>query len=279
VHEEAGLIAVLLADGHLEIVDPKGHSQRTVLTGDNPQAVITTAPGPAGAYVSLATGVALVDLQTSKLLARWSGAGRARGLAWDAATGRLFVADAGQDRLLVLSDDLSRQLAAVSLPQQPDQLIFDSQTRHLYLSFPAVTQIVAIDADTLSMAAQASLEGGPILDLAWDAGRHQLYGLTALAPSYRGLAIWDTPDLHLAALVAGREDFPFRTASALALTPTGRLLIPEATGLWKLWPDSFAVSNLYPFQEVRSVGTITVDQHSGDLYLTQLPTFLIRVSP
>jgi DNA-binding beta-propeller fold protein YncE len=211
-------------------------------------------------------------------VARWSGAGRARGLAWDAATHRLFVADAGQERLLVLEDDLSRQVAAVSLPQQPDQLILDVDTRRLYLTFPAVTQLVAIDADTLTVTAQTSLDGGPLLDLAWDAGRQRLYALTALAPGYRGLAVWDTPDLRLAALVAGEEEFPFRTAAALAISPTGQLLIPEATGLWQVWPDSFAVRNLYPLPELRSVGALTIDKNSGNLYGSQLPASVVRIN-
>jgi DNA-binding beta-propeller fold protein YncE len=172
--------------------------------------------------------------------------GRLRGLVRDAATQRLFVADAEHNRLLVWRDDLSQQVDMLQFAHQPDQVIFDDITRYLYLSFPAEPQVMVVNADTLTITASTSLVGGPILDLAFDAQRHRLYALNALAPHYRGITIWRTPSLDPIALVAGAEDFSLPSASAMALTPTGQLLISEATGLWQIDPDGFAVSNLYP---------------------------------
>ncbi len=278
VAEKVGLGAVLLADGRLEIIDlVSRQSKGTVFIGHNPQAIIADAPGTAHAYVSLEDELVLVDLQTKTVVNQLRKLGRWRGMAWDAATQRLFVADAKHERLLVLSDDLFQQLAVVSLDQQPDQLIFDRATRHLYLSFPAVSQIVAVDADSLVVTDQNSLMGGPILDLAFDAKRNRLYALSALAPNYRGITVWQTPTLNQIALVAGAGDFPLHTASTLALTPAGDLLTLETTGLWQIAPEDFIVKNIYPGNHSTPAGELTVDQSRKTIYMLEPLSHLLRI--
>ncbi len=277
--ETAGLAAVLLADGRLETIDlARGQSRGSSWVGRQPQLMLSGGPQPAQVFVSLENEVALVDLATGQVAARWSGTGRWRGVGWDAATQRLFVADAANDRLVVLKDDLSQQLAELPLDRQPDQLLFDPRQRRLYISFPAEPQVIALDVDSLNLAASASLRGGPILELSLDESRQRLYVLNILAPAYRGLAVLETPTLRPLALAAGDEAFPFQTASTLALTPAGQLIVPESTGLWQIRPaDDYSVSNLYPGYNLSLAGAMLAGQPDGTIYWLEPPTKLLKI--
>ena len=266
----AGLAAIILADGRLEIIDlNRQQSKSTFFVGQHPQMITTAAPAAAHAYISLENGVALVNLQTGQILARWINPGRWRGLAWDAASQRLFVIDSEHERLVVLQEDLSRQLAELPLEQQPDQLVFDTVQRQLYISFPAVAQVRAVQADSLAVTAQADLIGGPILDLSLDPARKRLYVLSALAPTYRGLTVLATPALDQLALVAGAQEYPLQTTATMALAPTGQLLLPEATGLWQIAPADFVVGNLYPGFNLSLTGELAVNPADGTMYLLE----------
>lgn len=277
--EPAALAAVLLADGRLEIIDlSRRQSRGLVWVGNRPQLMISGGPQPAQVYISMENEVALVDLPTGRVAARWGEAGRWRGLSWDGATKRLFVADAENDRLVVLKDDLSGRLAERPLEGQPDQLRLDSTQRRLYVSFPAEPEIIAVDIDQWRLAASASLQGGPILDFGLDEARQRLVVLNALAPAYRGLTVLDTPTLRPLALVAGDEAFPFQTAATMALTPAGQLIVPESTGLWQIRPaDEFAVSNIYPGHNLSLTGAIIAGQLDGTIYWLEPPTKLLNI--
>jgi hypothetical protein len=272
--EPTGLAVIALTDpptgGRLQVVDRQSGQTTTIIPFDDvPQMVSQDAPGLGQAYVSLDDGLALVDLQAGEVVAQLSGLGRLRGIAYDALTGRVFVADASHDRLLVLADDLSQQIAAVPLNHQPDRVIVDRATRHLYLSFPAGPRVAAIDLDTLQVTAQASLSGGPILDLVHDPARQRFYALSALAPAHRGITVWRTPTLEAVALVAGAGDFPLQTASALALTPTGHLLVSERRSLWQITPVEFTVSKVYPMAGQAPANGLQVDRQERIYMLDQ----------
>jgi hypothetical protein len=259
IDEEAGLGGVILADGRLEIIDLAAwQSKGTVFVGPNPQAMATYGPGSADVYVSLEDKVALVDLQTGQISSRWFNPGRWRGLARDSRTHRLFVADAENERLAVLKEDLSQQLAELPLDGQPDQLIFDPTEGQIFLSLPAAPEIIAIDTDRLGVSARASLTGGPILDLTMDPTRKRLYVLNLLSPTYRGITVLNMPDLGRRALMGGVGDFPLQGASTIALTGDGQLLVPETNGLWQISPDQFKVSNIEPGQNLSLVGKVVV---------------------
>ncbi len=278
VTEETGLGAILLADGHVEIIDLSTmQSTGTIFAGANPHMISADAPGPAQVYVSLEDEVVLVDLQTRQVVNRWRSAGRWRGLGWDAATQRLFVADAEHERLLVLQDDLSQQLAEITLDAQPDQLLIDSEARQIFLSVPAIPEVMAIDADSLAVTGQASMAGGPILDLALDANQNRLYALSALAPGYRAITSWDSSNLRQLHLVAGVGDLPLHTASAIGITPTGQLLVSEATGLWQISPLDFTVRNVFPNHDLSLVAELTVDQPNNAVFMLEPLSNLLRV--
>jgi DNA-binding beta-propeller fold protein YncE len=278
VADEIDQIAILLADGRLQTIDTTNFQPiKTIFIGPNPQTITTDTPHPGQAYLALENELVLVDLPAGQVVKRRPESGRWRSLARDGSTRRLFAVDAKDHRLVVFTDDLSQQLATVKLEEQPDQLVFDPLTRHFYLTFPAVPQIIAFDADSLVITAQTDLIGGPISDLAFDANRQRLIALSALAPTYRGLTVLATPNLSPLNLVAGSEDFPFRTAATLGLTPDGRLLVPENTGLWQITPNSFAVSNLQPGVDLSLVSEIVVSRANKTSYLLDSTAKLLRV--
>ncbi|MBN1220154.1 MAG: YncE family protein [Anaerolineae bacterium] len=282
--EETGLGAIALVDsttgGRLQVFNlQNGQTVWTIPLDDAPQMLAVNAAPDSDSrlYVSLADGLAGVDLSTGKVVARASGLGRLRGIARDAATGRLFVADAGREQLLVLSDDSLQPLATLPFAHQPDQLVFDGPNRRVYVSFPAVPQVLAIDTDTLAVTAQATLMGGPILDLALDADHNRLYALNALAPDYRGVTVWQATTLSPIAVVGGSGDFPLRTASALAITPSGELLASETTGLWQIDPANFAVTKIYPTGNQAPPDGLAVSRSQGIIYMLDPQSGLFRI--
>ncbi len=277
IADEVGLGGVVLADGRLEIVDLTTWQSRGILAvGRNPQAIATKGPESTEVYVSLENEVALVDLQTGQVIMRWLSPGRWRGLAPDSAAHRLFVADAENERLVVLTDDLSHQLAELPLDQQPDQLIFDPTEGRIYLSLPAAAEVIAVDADELVVTARASLTGGPILDLTLDAARKRLYALNLLSPTYRGITVLDASSLARRALVAGAGDFPLQSASSLALTGEGQLLTPETNGLWQITPDRFEVRNIRPGLNLSLVGGLGVRSSDSTVILLEPSQKILR---
>ncbi len=275
--DSAGLGAVLLIDGRLEIFNMTDQQIKgSVIVGNRPQSLTADASLPGQVYVGLDNLIVLVDLRTGQVIGRWAEPGRWRGLAQDAATRRLFAVDASGERLLILRDDLSRSLATVPLAEQPDQLVFDAATRQLYISFPAVPQILTIDADTLNPTNQTLLVGGPILDLALAPAPQRLYVLNALAPSYRGLTELDASTLAPLRLVAGAAEFPLRSATALTVTPAGHLLVSETTGLWQISPDDFTVRTLLPGSDLSLVSQIIVGQQ-GTIYVLEPTARRLRI--
>ncbi|MBE7555186.1 MAG: hypothetical protein HS126_29400 [Anaerolineales bacterium] len=276
--EDKKLGLVSLADGHLEIINlatrqPEG----TLWAGNNPQAVIIPPDNPAHVYVVIDDGLAMLDLNSRQLVKKVSGLGHLGDLAWDALTQRLFVSDAEHEQLLVFGDDLRGPLARLSLPNQPDQVMVDSTARQIYLSFPAAGQVMAVNADKLLITGAASLTGGPILDMALDPSHPRLYILSALAPTYRGLTVLDTPGLKQVALVAGAKDFPLRTATSLAVTASGQLVLSEANGLWQIAPSDFTVRQISSAHEATPVTALTIQSTDGTVLALEPSARLLRL--
>ena len=278
--DESGLGAVIFTDaeGHtsLQAFNLESLQALHIIQLDSLQQLSSDAPAPGQIYVSLADSLALVDLHSGQIIHQLTGLGRLAGLARDPLTGRLFVADPGQDQLLVFKDDLSRLVTAIKFSHQPNHVLADPNSRRVYISFPAAPQVLAIDADALTITAQADLMAGPIFDLAFDPARQRLYALHALAPDYHGLSVWSTPALSPVAVVGGARDFLLRTASALALTPSGGLLVAEADGLWRIAPADFTVSNAYPAAPNPTAGGLKVG-HLGGVYVLDTRTSQLRL--
>ncbi len=71
--------------------------------------------------------------------------------------------------------------------------------------------------------------------------------------------------------MAGAGDFSLATASALALTPQGNLVISAGNGLWQIVPDTFAASftinRIDPAPNITPAGGLAVHRNTGAVYL------------
>jgi hypothetical protein len=259
-----GRVYVSLANGQLAVVDSDTGDVGYLAVGPNPQAV---AAGESGrVYVVTEGGLALVDTARGQVLSRVSGLERPRSVAWDAAAGRVYVADAGAEALAVFDGGLSARLATLPLGEMPDGLALDVKARRLFVSMPGARRVVSLNAAALSQEAQAVLEGGPLLALALDAGRGRLYGLSAIAPGYRAISVWETGRLERVALVAGSVQRPLESALAMAVGEGGVLFVSERAGLWQVSPADFSVTGP-PGYALAPPGGLAASPVDGLLYL------------
>jgi len=264
--EGRGRVYIGLTGGGLVVFDLEGLEvkKRISLGAD----LITLAPGPKAdaVYGVLSTGeVLLINVANGKVTARASGLGRPRGLVFDPQTGHVLVADAQEGIIARFRSDLSAQVGTQSLKALPDRILLDSAGRRLYVMLPGARRVLALDADTLRPVAEAKLVGGPLIEMAFDAERGQLYVLSALSPRYRGISVLRAGDLSPLALVAGSPRTPLKQATAMALSSDGNLLIAEGTRLYQISPDDFAITSEARLQNLVERGGLVADAASSQV--------------
>lgn len=268
--------AALLADGSLQLFQPTPLTLLDSLwLGTQPQTMISGEPGRV--YVSLADELLQIDLTTRQIVQRRPLPHRPNGLAWDAAGQRLFVSFGDPAQLTVFDAALNRELAATPLNDQPDKLLLSTKLGRLFVSFPGASRVAALHPDTLSTLAEASLTGGPLLDMALSADGRQLAVLNALTPRYRGLTVLDAATLTPLALVAESPGRPLRTAAALAAAPAGPWLTVEPPALWAINPTDFSTRPQDISADFVPPGGL-LPQSDGVTYLLADRT-LLRIAP
>jgi len=259
VTQDGRLAAVLLADGRLDIIDLTTRQvKQTVFVADTPQTILVDAPAAGQATIAATNQLVQGDLQTGQITARRAAPGRWRGLALDPTSHTLYAANAAADEITLWTDNLSATGQSLPLDCQPNQLLLNETTAQLYAACPADSRVLAITLNPLAVTIQKNLTGGPILDIALLPTRNKLTVLNALAPGYRGLHTLTLPIFEPVTLLAGRQDFPWRTATAIAATPSGLLLTPENTGLWQISDEDATVHNLTPGLDLSRVSHIAV---------------------
>jgi hypothetical protein len=75
--------------------------------------------------------------------------------------------------------------------------------------------------------------------MALDLPHDRVYVLSALSPEYRAISVLRAGDLSKLALVAGSPAVPLERAAALALAPSGHLLLAEGARLYQVSPEDF----------------------------------------
>jgi hypothetical protein len=128
---------------------------------------------------------------------------------------------------------------------------------------PGARRILTLDADTLQPVAEARLVGGPLIEMAFDATRRQLYVLSALSPRYRGISVLRADDLSSLALVAGSPGTPLKQAAALALSSDGHLLVAEGARLYQISPENFDVVSETRLENPVERGELLADPATG----------------
>jgi hypothetical protein len=77
--------------------------------------------------------VEILDLNSGKVTESLTGIGKPHGLAWVAATGRLYAADGTQGDLKVFAGSPLNHLKSIKLSDDADDMIFDAKSRLLYV--------------------------------------------------------------------------------------------------------------------------------------------------
>lgn len=279
---EGGRAYVGLAGGRLAILDLKGiEAVRQISPGADLKA-LASGPRTGTLYGVLSTGeVILFDTAREEVIARVSGLGNPQGLVFDPHTGSLLVAEAGAGAIIRLKGDLSACLATRALDDLPGQLLLDPTKRRLYVTLPGAQSVLALDANTLGLIAEARLIGGPLIKMALDATQGRLYVLSALSPRYRGIAVLRGDDLSSLALVAGSLDTPLKQATAMALSSHGLLLVAEGAHLYQISSQDFSVISLaqpgpeYPAGPVE----LAVDPATGHIVWLDTTGAFIAIGP
>jgi len=272
----AGLGAVLQQNGLVDAVDLAAFAlQPPIFVGQNPRLIALGAPGSGQFFVALDAGVVKIDLPAGQVGAITPIKGRITGLVWDDARQRLLLADAANERLLALASQPLQPVATAPLGEQPGQLLLDAAANRLFALLPGAGQVIALDAATLTPIARANVTGGPLLAAALAPAQNRLVVLNALTPRLRMLTVFDT-QLNRQALIAGSELVPLQTATAVAATPAGSLLVAEASQVWQvIWPGLAA----QPIAPV-SAGDVAVNPQTGAIYLLDaVRPVLVRISP
>lgn len=276
IDETAKQALILLADHRLEIVDLiDEESVSTIRFNHQLQSATFGPPGSGQVYVSLADGLALIEVDTGRIVKQLSGLGRLRGLSWDQQRQRLWVVASDRKQLLVFEADLSQTIATVPLSNRPDQLILDPVQRRLYISFPGIGRIVAIGADTLTLLAESDIVGQPIVDLALDSSEQRLYVLGHLSPNQQGISILETPSLQRLALLAGNLDVPLQQGISIASASNGTIELVEPNHFWSIQTETAIATRRQMYRTFVPADGLANDQNQ--LYLLDQQAKMLRI--
>jgi outer membrane protein assembly factor BamB len=150
------------------------HGDRIEVVDAATGKLLGTVPGIQGAHgVALATSVGkgfatsgkdstvvVFDPGTYAVIERLpAGGAKPDAIAFEPATGRIFVGLAGSDQLAVVDAASSKMLGTISLEGNPEMMAFDGKGM-LYVAVEDKSQVVAIDARTLKVVSTWSLAPG-----------------------------------------------------------------------------------------------------------------------
>lgn len=100
--------------------------------------------------------IEVLDLASGKIVETISGLGKPHGLAWIAATGRLYASDGTQNDLKVFEGFPLKQIKSIKLSADADDMIFDNRSKLLYVGHggtdaanPAMVAVIDTNSQTL----------------------------------------------------------------------------------------------------------------------------------
>lgn len=136
-------------------------------------------------------GIAIVDIATDSVLARYAAGVRADGFGFHPALRRIYVSDLQSKTVRAFDPDTGTKLGVVTLSSGVSALFVDTQRDKIYASMPAVPAFAVLDATTLALEATLPVPSSPS-SFAVD------YANGRLVVSYSGSAlvgIWDANSL------------------------------------------------------------------------------------
>ena len=224
---------------------------------------------------SRADSLDIFNPQLRRLEKQITGLSDPRGLAVDDAGKRIFVANAGNNTIAVISTDTWTVARTIPLNVPPDSLLWVPETKTLYAASARTSSIIPVHDDGTAGAAIIFL--GRPSDLVFDPGRKLLY---VTLQDQKQIAVVDadgkltrTIDLQawqptgMALDASSNRLFVAVRYAVLVLDPaTGAELarIPSAPGVDTLWLDN-ASHDLYV---AASGGSVSIIQFQNGRYVT-----------
>jgi YVTN family beta-propeller protein len=208
----------------------------------------------AGKYVLIAhNGAGTVDVfdpARRRVAAQIKGLQQPRGIALDEDSGTVYVADTGNNTIVVISLSGFKVERSIQLQYAPDQLLFVPGDNTLYITNAYAQSLTALHPNAAGQAQTVGLEGRPD-HLLWDPQQHVIYcsvqdrnEVLVLDPSLRiarRYALKASQPTGLALDAKARRLFVAVRYAVLVLdsdngSEVGR--IPTAAGTDALWYDS-----------------------------------------
>ena len=110
--------------------------------------------------------VVVVDLSNDRITQSLSGLGKPHGLAWVAATNRLFAADGQKGELDIFEGNPLKRVKSIKLSEDADDMVYDAQTKLLYVGHGGTdasnpSAVAVIDTNALTMLADIPAAAHP----------------------------------------------------------------------------------------------------------------------
>ncbi len=120
-----------------------------------------------------ASTVDVFDPKKRRVIAQITGLQLPRGLAVDEPAGKIYVADAGNNSIAIISTDTWKLDASIPVPGSPDQLLLDGSGK-MYWTDPEAGTVSLLDLGTRQNVANVNVGGAPRY-LAGDPGRRLVF--------------------------------------------------------------------------------------------------------
>jgi len=220
-------------NGLLTISDPAtGAVLARVVIGREPRGM---ALDPVAGWLYVADweqgSVAMLDAGSGALLAEVRGLHRPSGLAL--AGGRLYVAETGADRLVLLDAESLERWGEIELGPAPYTLAASADGERVYVALAGSDQVAVVDTTQDEAIGRTALGGlGFPQDIVVDTTTGHVYVLYLLAPRYRNVAILDGRSGERVGLIVADLKHSLDGAQALAVdSARRRLYVNDAAGL------------------------------------------------
>jgi len=216
-----------------------------------------------------AGGVLAFDAENGQRIGTVSGFMRPSGIA--ARAGRVYVADTGKNRLVVLDGLSLRVLKSIVVDDAPYIVALDQRHARLYVGSPGAGTISAFDMDDGRLLYRRELPGlGYVQGLAADEKSGNLFVAYNFTPKYGGVALLDGRD---GTFLAERRGNPQRlligTYGVAVDSLRRRFYATDHDGLLTFDAETGKLLDVIPGIEIAYSFDLAVDEMSGKVYVTQ----------
>lgn len=137
------------------------HITRVPLPGPGRGDYLTVDPAGKRLYVTHATAVHILDLDSLKQIAELNGLGNAHGVVVDPSSGHGFVTDGGHNDVVMFDPASGKALGSIAVGEKPDAFLRDPATGLLFAFNGDSNDVSVIDPARMAVTATIKLPGSP----------------------------------------------------------------------------------------------------------------------